>query len=159
MNKRIFIIIILFSIHANIYSQIKHVLHTKQIIIKFKQEFKANSIYYVNNKKFNNKHLNQLNKDNNVKSIKLTGNIKDKRTYAIELKSNKSYKEIIKMYNNTGQFEYVEGTPSDDPKEPQAPVDAVEIASLELPAFVRNVKDNNDSMKYWMKYLNKTGRR
>ena len=43
--------------------------------------------------------------------------------------------------NKMGQFEYVEGTPSDDPKEPQAPVDAVEIASLELPAFVRNVKE------------------
>ena len=42
--------------------------------------------------------------------------------------------------NKMGQFEYVEGVPSDDPKEPQAPVDAVEIASLELPAFVRNVK-------------------
>ena len=40
-----------------------------------------------------------------------------------------------------GQFEYVEGVPSDDPKEPQAPVDAVEIASLELPAFVRDVRE------------------
>ena len=40
-----------------------------------------------------------------------------------------------------GQFEYVEGTPSDDPKEPQAPADAVEIASLELPAFVRDVSE------------------
>tara|TARA_B100001996_G_scaffold344831_1_gene300840 strand:- start:1688 stop:3292 length:1605 start_codon:yes stop_codon:yes gene_type:complete len=109
MKKKVFvIIIILFSIHTSINSQIKHILDTKQIIIKFKQEFKANSIYYVNNKKFNDKHLNQLNKNNNVKSIKLTGNIKDKRTYAIELKSNKSYEEIIKMYKNTGQFEYVE---------------------------------------------------
>ena len=43
--------------------------------------------------------------------------------------------------NKMGQFEYVEGTPSDDPKEPQAPVDAVEIASLELPAFVRDVSE------------------
>ena len=109
MKKKVFIIIIvLFSIHTSINSQIKHVLDTKQIIIKFKQEFKDNSIYYVNSKKFNDKHLNQLNKNNNVKSIKLTGNIKDKRTYAVELKSNKSYEEIIKMYKNTGQFEYVE---------------------------------------------------
>ena len=108
MKKKIFIIIILFSIHANINSQIKHILDTKQIIIKFKKEFKANSIYYFNNKKFNNKYLNQLNKKNNVKFVKLTGNMKDKRTYAIELKSNKSYEEIIKMYKNTGQFEYVE---------------------------------------------------
>ena len=43
--------------------------------------------------------------------------------------------------NKMGQFEYVEGTPSDDPKEPQAPADAVEIASLELPAFVRDVNE------------------
>ena len=34
-----------------------------------------------------------------------------------------------------------DGNPSDDPKEPQAPVDAVEIASLELPAFVRDVSE------------------
>ncbi len=43
--------------------------------------------------------------------------------------------------NKLGQFEYIEGVPSDDPKLPQAPVDAVEIASLELPAFVRSVKE------------------
>jgi len=43
--------------------------------------------------------------------------------------------------NKTGEFEYVEGVPSDDPVEPQAPADAVEVASLSLPAFVRNVSE------------------
>ena len=40
-----------------------------------------------------------------------------------------------------GEFEYVEGVPSDDPKEPQAPGDGIEVASFNLPAFVRNVSD------------------
>ena len=31
-----------------------------------------------------------------------------------------------------GQFEYVEGTPSDDPKEPQAPTDAVELSLIHI---------------------------
>ena len=43
--------------------------------------------------------------------------------------------------NKMGEFEYVEGVPSDDPKEPQAPGDGIEVASFNLPAFVRNVSD------------------
>jgi len=40
----------------------------------------------------------------------------------------------------TGNFEYLQGVPSDDPKEPQAIGDAIEVASISLPAFVRSVK-------------------
>ena len=43
--------------------------------------------------------------------------------------------------NKMGEFEYVEGVPADDPKEPQSPGDAIEVASISLPAFVRNVSD------------------
>ena len=43
--------------------------------------------------------------------------------------------------NKSGEFEYIEGVPSDDPVEPQAPADAIEVASLSLPAFVRNVSE------------------
>ena len=41
--------------------------------------------------------------------------------------------------NKMGQFEYIQGVPSDDPKEPQAIGDAVEVASIVMPAFVRNI--------------------
>ena len=40
-----------------------------------------------------------------------------------------------------GEFEYIQGVPSDDPIEPQAPAESVEVASLSLPAFVRNVSE------------------
>ena len=43
--------------------------------------------------------------------------------------------------NKVGEFEYIQGVPSDDPKEPQSPGDAVEVASIDLPAFVRNVRE------------------
>ena len=43
--------------------------------------------------------------------------------------------------NKMGEFEYIEGVPSDDPKEPESPSEAVEIASIDLPAFVRNVSE------------------
>ena len=42
--------------------------------------------------------------------------------------------------NKVGEFEYIQGVPSDDPKEPQSIGDAIEVASISLPAFVRNVK-------------------
>ena len=40
-----------------------------------------------------------------------------------------------------GQFIYLEGVPSDEPKEPQAIDDAIEVAKLTLPAFLRRVED------------------
>ena len=42
--------------------------------------------------------------------------------------------------NKAGEFEYIQGVPSDDPKEPQSPGDAVEVASISLPAFVRDIR-------------------
>ena len=42
--------------------------------------------------------------------------------------------------NKRGEFEHVEGVPSDDPKEPPAPSNALEVASIDLPAFVRDVR-------------------
>nr|BAR32975.1 hypothetical protein [uncultured Mediterranean phage uvMED] len=43
--------------------------------------------------------------------------------------------------NKSGEFEYLEGVPSDDPKEPQSVGDAIEVASISLPAFVRSVRE------------------
>ena len=38
-----------------------------------------------------------------------------------------------------GEFEYIQGVPSDDPKPPQQIADAIEVAKIGLPAFTRNV--------------------
>jgi len=40
-----------------------------------------------------------------------------------------------------GAFEYISGVPSDDPKEPPDVADALEVATVQLPPFVKNVSD------------------
>ena len=40
-----------------------------------------------------------------------------------------------------GAFEYVNGVPSDDPKEPPDIADAVEVATISMPAFVYDIED------------------
>ena len=39
----------------------------------------------------------------------------------------------------SGEFAYLKGVPSDDPKPPQPISDAIEVASLSLPAFVKDI--------------------
>ncbi len=41
--------------------------------------------------------------------------------------------------NKAGDFVYLEGVPSDDPKEPQSIGDAIEVAKLSMPPFVDNI--------------------
>ena len=41
--------------------------------------------------------------------------------------------------DKTGNFVYLQGVPSDDPKEPQSIGDAIEIAKISMPPFVDNV--------------------
>jgi len=41
--------------------------------------------------------------------------------------------------NKTGDFTYVRGVPSDDPKPPKPISDAIEVASISMPAFVRDI--------------------
>jgi len=40
-----------------------------------------------------------------------------------------------------GDFEYLQGVPSDDPKPPQEIGDAIEVASISMPAFVKSVDE------------------
>ena len=41
--------------------------------------------------------------------------------------------------DKAGDFIYVQGVPSDNPKEPQNVGDAIEVAKIELPAYLRSV--------------------
>ena len=43
--------------------------------------------------------------------------------------------------NKTGDFVYLQGVPSDDPKEPQSIGDAIEVAKISMPPFVENIND------------------
>jgi len=49
---------------------------------------------------------------------------------------------IDKLFvSKNGQFEYVQGVPSDDPKAPQQIADAIEVAIIGLPAFTREISE------------------
>ena len=41
--------------------------------------------------------------------------------------------------DKSGDFVYVQGVPSDNPKEPQSIGDAIEVAKIELPAYLRDI--------------------
>ena len=43
--------------------------------------------------------------------------------------------------DKTGNFAYIQGVPSDDPKYPQSIGDAIEVAKIAMPPFVDNVSD------------------
>ena len=43
--------------------------------------------------------------------------------------------------DKTGDFVYLQGVPSDDPKEPQSIGDAIEVAKISMPPFVENIND------------------
>ena len=41
--------------------------------------------------------------------------------------------------DKSGDFVYIQGVPSDNPKEPQTIGDAIEVAKIELPAYLRDI--------------------
>ena len=41
--------------------------------------------------------------------------------------------------DKSGDFVYVQGVPSDNPKQPQTIGDAIEVAKIELPAYLRDI--------------------
>jgi len=102
MKKLILILSCLLLTHLS-FSQNKI-----ELIVKFKANKKPKSSGVLKLQKFDNSDINLLNKSNKIKTIKLTGNKKEKDTYILELNSNKPLEELIQMYQKTGVFEYVE---------------------------------------------------
>ena len=82
--------------------------NNNELVVQFKVNEKPKSSEVLKLQKFNNPEIRSLNKSNKIKSIKLTGNKKEKDTYILALDSSKSLEELIKDYKKTGLFEYVE---------------------------------------------------
>lgn len=82
--------------------------NNKELIVKFIATKKPQSSEVLKLQKFDNLDISLLNKTNNIQSIKLTGNKKEKDTYILELNSDQPIEELVKLYQKTGLFEYVE---------------------------------------------------
>jgi len=82
-------------------------LTTHQIILKFKKDKKPN-ISVGASQSFDNRVLDQLNKENDIQSIHLTGHKKKGDTFVLELPPNTPIEAVMQSYQKTGLFEYVE---------------------------------------------------
>lgn len=82
--------------------------NNNELVVQFKVNEKPKSSEVLKLQKFNNPEIRSLNKSNKIKSIKLTGNKKEKDTYILAFDSSKSLEELTEDYKKTGIFEYVE---------------------------------------------------
>jgi thermitase len=79
-----------------------------RLIVKFKSSIGVEYSIPKSDKKFNHEKLDHINKKNKVQSIILSGNKKKKDTYILNFDSNQDIDHLIKQYNNSNLFEYVE---------------------------------------------------
>jgi subtilisin family serine protease len=92
----------------SVSAQELHKFADDQLIIKFKS---IESFDYQNcllRQKFNNKIIDDLNKKHSVQKIKPTGNRKDKDTYVLIFNTPQDIKSLVREYQETGLFEFVE---------------------------------------------------
>lgn len=107
--KQIAFILLGFLFSNNIFSQETNKLYSRnELVIKFKQQSDANFKNCLNRKTFENKTLNSLNNKYKIRKIELTGNKKKGDTYILKFNINQDIEELIKIYQRTNLFEYVE---------------------------------------------------
>lgn len=97
----IFITDIGFSQDLNDYSQ-------HEIIIKLKPGFNSNPNNRIINQKFGIKSLDSMNTEKQVLNFRLIGDKKKKQTYVLRFGSPQNITQLIKEFESTGLFEYVE---------------------------------------------------
>jgi len=81
---------------------------TNRIVVKFKTDKKPDKKDVETYQKFYMSNIDLLNKKNNIRSIKLTGNKRQEDTYVLEFDVNRPLEEFIELYLKTGLFIYVE---------------------------------------------------
>jgi thermitase len=107
MKKIIFALICIFVTTVSLSQE--YINYSRnQLIIKFKTESNINFKNCLIKQKFNHKELDSLNKELKVQSIKLTGNKKKGNTYILKFKTDQDINQLIKLYQNSNLFEYVE---------------------------------------------------
>lgn len=106
--KKITLILFSFLFSSYLFSQSHEIKTTSRLIVKFKTHKKPDTKDVHTHQRFDNSGLDVLNKNNNIQSIKLTGNKTQQATFVLDLDSNKPIEELIALYQKTGLFEYVE---------------------------------------------------
>lgn len=105
--KKIFLFICIL-LHYVSFAQTIEKNNKNRLIVKFKSSIGVEYSIPKSDKKFNHEKLDHINKKNNVQSIILSGNKKKKDTYILNFDSNQDIDHLIKQYNNSNLFEYVE---------------------------------------------------
>lgn len=103
-TKFTFLLLIAFFICSNAFAQENYTKN--QIIVKLKETPNLN----LDSDKvtFNNHTLDQLNKTHQITKAKALHKINTNRTFIIEFNEEKNIQELIKEYESSGIFEYVE---------------------------------------------------
>jgi thermitase len=105
--KKIFLFICIL-LHYVSFAQTIEKNNKNRLIVKFKSSIGVEYSIPKSDKKFNHEKLDNINKKNKVQSIILSGNKKKKDTYILNFDSNQDIDHLIKQYNNSNLFEYVE---------------------------------------------------
>jgi thermitase len=105
--KKIFLFICIL-LHYVSFAQTIEKNNKNRLIVKFKSSIGVEYSIPKSDKKFNHEKLDHINKKNKVQSIILSGNKKKKDTYILNFDSNQDIDHLIKQYNNSNLFEYVE---------------------------------------------------
>ncbi len=107
MKKIFFILLSVFFLNITSSQEYKNI-SKDELIIKFKPGSKINFENCISTQKFNNDILDLLNMQLSVSKIKRTGNKKTGHTYILKFTTSQDINHLIKIYLETGFFEYVE---------------------------------------------------
>ena len=106
MKKTLYVL--LFSLLTIALNAQKLNFANKQFIVKFKTDLNKNIQTIVQNQRFYIPTIDQLNVKNNLSKIKLIGNKKIKRTFTLFFENDIDVLNVIKQYQKTNLFEFVE---------------------------------------------------
>ncbi len=79
-----------------------------ELIIKLKPSVNVNTNNRISTQQFGIKRLDSINKGNKISTFKLIGNKNNKDNYVLKFKSPQDINQLIRTYQQTGLFEYVE---------------------------------------------------
>ena len=108
MIKQISLILLGFLLSNSVFSQKSNSYLKNQLIIKFKVQSDVNLKKCLISKKFENKSLDSLNNKYDLRKIKLTGNKRKGDSYILEFNTNQDIEKLVRIYEATNLFEYVE---------------------------------------------------
>ena len=81
---------------------------SNELIVKFKAHLNPDAEKVLSSKKFDIDLIDRLNTEYDIKSIRLTGNKSQGDTYILQFNAAQPIKALIKLYEESNLFEYVE---------------------------------------------------